>query len=1409
MSSPYKWIYFFLVLSLTTAISLIAQLPILPNRFNPRFEIFTLPGGETANMVQCIIQDKVGFLWFGSRAGLIRYDGQRFVTYRHDPADSTTIAADYVNWIFEDSKGILWLGSCCDGLSAFDPVTEKCIRYRHEENNPASLAANYVSMITEDRSGNIWVATAGGLDCFSPAAGRGLRGRIKHYKYDPKHPRGLNATFVRALHVDSRGNLWVGCGDPYSEHDRGGLHRYCPETDDFTLYDTNISENLADNRVQVIFEDSRKQIWIGAAGSVGLYRMDASRERITRLSGPALQRNKKVFHEYEHISFIFEDQQERLWIGAVQGGLNVYDLSTGIVHHFEQAGGIPDSLQSIWLWHGCQTHDGAVWIGCGDNGPVYRVNNTNDLFPFYHTRQLLGSEKINITGVFKEPSEVVWLQTLGDLNRVIRFDRANGQRSHYGYDPPVIRQSHLDLFDLNADREGNLWAGTEQGLYRMEGTGPGKGNFRPDPVFYNKMRLRAARPPFQDRRGNTWLATFGQGLYRLSPGADIAVPFRHDPADSTSIGGNLVEKVFEDNDGSIWVFGASAAFDRRKPMFLDRYNPDGQTFSHFLPPGELGDPTSVVQDRDGNFWFTAYPFGIRKFNPKTREYQAFTVGKSALPTNMIMEMQLGNDGHIWMFARDAILKMDPVTGSFFTYSVHHGVQTYTNDQPWVTGSCIGSDGEIFFGTYGGFYAFYPDEIQRLTMRNPALIYITDLTILGKRIVPGSGAFLNRPVWESTKLWLSHDSNVFSFHVSAFEYGDPALSRLEFMLENYDRGWRSDLREGEASYVNVPPGKYIFRVRGTNSMGVRLQETTLPVIILPPWWQSWWANTLYILAIAGSLYVFYLFQLNRKLEHVEAVRLRELDNVKTKLYTNITHEFRTPLTLLIGPAERLLQNRSLDEETRGVLLSMRRNALRLLQLVNQMLDLSKLESGNMRLHKVQGDMVGYLKYIVESFHSAAENKNIKMHFLTNLESLTMDFDEEKIQQVLSNLLSNALKFTPVGGNIYTDLRTNITNSTDIKASSNTISVLVRDTGAGIPEDQLPRIFDRFYQGDQGEAAGGTGIGLALVSELVKLMGGQIKVKSRQGWGSEFEVILPVTRSESGEKISHWHFLENPFPTVDPAQESLQAAVVASTHDHTDSKPLVLLVEDNPDVIAYLASCLPEYRLTVANNGQKGLEMAKETIPDVVVSDVMMPLMDGLEMCRTLKNDLRTSHIPVVLLTAKADKVSKLEGLEHGADTYLTKPFDPEELQLMVRKLLEGRKLMQQHYLTAAGLTDGAVILKDIPAVSDVEDAFVKKVRAAIEDRLDDAGFDVEKLCRTLIMSHSQVHRKLVALTGYSAVQFIRYIRLNKAKTMLQNPALSITAIAFDCGFNDPAYFSRVFKQVFGLTPQAWREHKSST
>ena len=534
----------------------------------------------------------------------------------------------------------------------------------------------------------------------------------------------------------------------------------------------------------------------------------------------------------------------------------------------------------------------------------------------------------------------------------------------------------------------------------------------------------------------------------------------------------------------------------------------------------------------------------------------------------------------------------------------------------------------------------------------------------------------------------------------------------------------------------------------------------------------------------------------------AVRLQELDTVKTRLYTNITHEFRTPLTVILGMAQQIKDApQAFTTEGLGMI---QRNGQNLLNLVNQMLDLSKLESGKLSLHYQRADVVTFMKYLVESFHSFAESKAVKIHFISDLEELTMDFDETYLQQIVSNLLTNAVKFTDKGGDIYVSL----------SIQSTTFSFKIRDTGKGISEANLPLIFDRFYQVDDtttrhGE---GTGIGLSLTRELVKLMEGTITVKSQLNKGTEFEVILPI------HHIAEIKAEEKPLPVFKQASENVieveehPLSCFVPRNDNGDistEKPLVLIADDNADVRTYITSCLgTDYQLLIAKDGQECEDMAFDKIPDLIISDVMMPFKDGFEVCKTLKNDERTSHIPMIMLTAKADIDSKLQGLKYGADVYLMKPFVKEELLLRIKKLLELRQQLQQFYRSNAIYTEGSLtqpVEKPNPLANNANNSFVIKVRTLIEANLANADFDVEKLCHDLLLSPSQVHRKLTALTGLSTNSFIRYIRLSHAKDLLiTNAHFSIAAVAYDSGFSDPAYFSRAFKQEIGETPQAWRE-----
>jgi signal transduction histidine kinase/DNA-binding response OmpR family regulator len=616
----------------------------------------------------------------------------------------------------------------------------------------------------------------------------------------------------------------------------------------------------------------------------------------------------------------------------------------------------------------------------------------------------------------------------------------------------------------------------------------------------------------------------------------------------------------------------------------------------------------------------------------------------------------------------------------------------------------------------------------------------------------------------------------------------------------------------------PPGgssNYTFIAQGSNSQDIWSEKTNeLQITVLPPWWGTWWAYLVYALFVGLLIRTWCVLSTNRAklqsqldLEKLETKRVKELDTLKTQLYTNITHEFRTPLTVILGMAQQV-SDKPTEHFTKGMDIIIR-NGQSLLNLVNEMQDLSKLEAGKMQLHLSKADIIHFLRYIVESFHSLAESQQKQVHFLSEIDSLYLQFDQEKMGKIVSNLLSNALKFTAEKGNIYIAVSE---NSPTQNGQETTFIIKVKDTGIGIPENQMPHIFDRFYQINNAytKKTEGTGIGLALTKELVKLMEGEISVKSPPTGatkGTEFTILLPLLKVAAVENDLPAEVKERTH--APKAAQPLFAVNAIECQPSFLEKPLLLLVEDNADVVAYTASCLPDYRLAVAQNGREGFEIASQIIPNLVITDVMMPFVDGFEMCRQLRGDERTSHVPIIMLTAKADMESKIEGFQQGADAYLEKPFNREELLVRIKKLLEMRQSLQLYYLKKAGLETKVLpvelMLDGVIKDTEIEDEFVKKIRKVIEDNITVTSFSVEQLCKFVGMSHSQLHRKLEALTGCPPNKFIRIIRLNKAKALLETTSDSIAAIALECGFSDPAYFARVFKHEHQVTPHEWRSN----
>ena len=1339
----------------------------------PDYETISTAQGLSQGMIFDLLQDKEGFIWVATKNGLNRFDGYNFKVFTNDPYNSFSLSGNTILKIVEDSKGRIWVGTENEGLNIYDKKTDKFYRIAHLTSDPASLSGNGIRAMMEMPDGRMLVATSAGLniiqlrvDIFETTA-RPLITRLVLPNNAPVYGMGLDATKT----------IWVGGMDRT-------VYRFEPSTSSFfklkgaeilnSGYYT-IGQNILIGN-NLFLSDGHKTIPL----------FDVKKTP----PGNIMFRPREQLWENHHRELHFYDVSK--WAPGKQ------------VHWNEQ---LPAETRLVYPY--IIDRSGIVWSGSVGYG-LRKYNTGNARF-----------KQVDFTG-----TSVRWIVPVGNNDIFVGNYAYDWKRLKMG----VAKENAFDII-ANITRIDNFIV-SKSGDYWIKSDG--KGYFKYTPSSRKLVAITGIKffysegdkqPMLEDSDGNIWFSGLGGKFARLHVTTNSIDSFSIDTnPDKPILSKTLCTSLFQDNEGVFWI-GTQEGFakvvfgdkERETPAikwyFNNSNNRNSLNYNHVS--SFLDDPSAPER----YLWIGTKGGGLNRLDKKTGDFIHLTK-KNGLPDDVVYGLLADNGGNIWgstnkgIFCLIAPKSNDLLNGVFRNFTKDNGLQ----DDEFNTGAYAKlPNGNLAFGGVNGLNIFDPAEM--LVNGFVPNVFITDILINNQLITPGDKSGLLKQAIEHAKsISLSYMQDILTLEFSSLDFTAPGQNRYRYQLVGIDKNWVESGTRRSATYLHLPPGNLVFKVQGSNSQGVWSNHIAqLYITVLPPWWRTWWAYGLYILLLAFGVQAYFKFTINRarlkaqlNFEHLEAKRVKELDVVKTRLYTNITHEFRTPLTVILGMAKQVKINPELH--LNNGLEMIIRNGQSLLKLVNEMLDLSKLETGKMKLQLVNGDLIGFLRYVIESFHSLAESQQKQLHFLSDIDTFFISYDPEKIGQIVSNLLSNALKFTPPKGNIYINI-----NLAEGPLKNDRVSIFIlkiKDTGIGIPQGQLEHIFDRFYQLDNSQTrqTEGTGIGLALTKELVKLMNGEITVKSPSPGlltGSEFTIVLPLMYykdiANSTLPIGKTSFASSGLiNTIDPIDVGPQ--------NQREEKPLILLVEDNADVVAYTASCLPDYRLAITKDGKEGFDAAIEIIPDLIITDVMMPFVDGFELCTKLRNNENTSHIPIIMLTAKADRESKMEGLQKGADVYLEKPFHPEELLLRINKLLELRKSVHQYYLKKAGMgniNDSAAepvdsVLSEAEPIDDkFEDAFVKKVRGVIEENAADADFTVEQLCKLLFLSHSQLHRKLDALTGSSPNKFIRIIRLNKARYLLLNTDMSIGLVALDCGYSDPGYLARIFKQEHGITPQEWR------
>ena len=1356
-------------------------------------ETISTAQGLSQGMIYALLQDKEGFIWIGTKEGLNRYDGYNFKVFTNDPYDPYSISSNNIRTLFEDSKGRIWAGALDAGMNVYDKKSGKFRRIRQQPGNSNSLSGDRILAATiELPDGRIMLAPANNniniISLPEDYFGKDSIPTITTLEIPDKG---------RAFGIgkDDKGNIWVGCVDRR-------IYIFEPGTNTF--------EMICDGKV---FTSAVTKAGTKLWGNRDVFRLDSSfvvrpfdttgrmvPQAITKTQGgkimmgrfgeppiglgnsffyeigkwrPGMPISKAISNTYTgaliNLQMVMVDRSGIIWSGTSGFGINKYNLGANRFHHL-----VPNfSVRNV-----LPVGKDLVFLGGWKNDQWIKTNGEFAESPL--PGELVLNWYMNFL-VSKTRDYWIW-----------KVQKLKGQRILlYSNEPSVL---------VKYDRNGKKIAQHEIILAGFD----------------------ERQPMLEDSRGNIWQCGTSGSIVRVNPGTGKISRFDvNNDASRPMLPNSLSTAFYEDGDGSYWM-GTEEGFVRiqfkdrnaEKPTLQwYRNNPaSSNSLNYNYVSCFMDDPS------DKNYlWICTKGGGLNRLDKSTGNFFHLT-SKEGLPNDVVYGIMPDSAGNIWGSTNKGIFCLfsnkarDDKKWVFRNFTKSDGLQ----DEEFNTDAYAKlPDGRLAFGGVNGLNIFNPAEV--ISEGYTPNVFITDILIGNQPVEPADKTGVLQNTIEQTKeISLTHLQDILTLEFSTLDFTSPLQNKYRYQMVGIDDDWVESGTRRSATYLHLPAGKYVFKVQGSNSQGEWSDKITeLQVRVLPPRWRSWWAYVIYAILLALGIRAYFQFTVNRaklraqlNYEQLEAKRIKELDTVKTQLYTNITHEFRTPLTVILGMAQQVINKP--EEHLKHGMDMIIRNGQNLLNLVNEMLDLSKLETGKMHLQLKNGDIINFLRYIVESFHSLAESQQKQLHFLTDLDSLYVAYDPEKLRQIVANLLSNALKFTPEKGNIYISVSENVVPNDEPNL---TLIIKVKDTGIGIPQEQLQHIFDRFYQLDNSATrkAEGTGIGLALTKELVKLMEGEIIVKSPPAGankGSEFTVLLPMIKMVVGEEQTSYPVVKETY------QSKVNGIPTAPITMHDEKKntenPMILLVEDNADVVAYTASCLPDYRLAVGKDGREGFEIAREIIPDLIITDVMMPFVDGFELCRKLRNDEHTSHIPIIMLTAKADMESKMEGLQQGVDVYLEKPFHREELLIRIKKLLELRKNLQQYYLKKVGINNSsqaAITTGEIITNNKIEDRFVQKVREAVEKNLTNTGFTVEQLCKLVFMSHSQLHRKLDALTGCSPNKFIRIIRLNKAKELLRNPDNSIGSIALDCGYNDPGYFGRVFKQEYSVTPQEWRMNEN--
>ncbi|MBR3565722.1 MAG: response regulator [Paludibacteraceae bacterium] len=1375
---------------------------------------YSVEDGLSQNTVMSIIQDHKGFMWFGTWDGLNKFDGYQFTVYKSRPGDNNTMTNNRVDFLYEDALNYIWFQTYDNRLHRFDTKTETFYSLPYNTRKLVNNIANRRHFV-EVAPGDIWIDA---VDSVIHVWGE--TPNSKSYR--------LKAT-VNFIAADLDGSVWIGTEKGLYEangcdiKEVGELQGYDVTSIDvinntvwFSTYEGFLFRKTYDkigfekytieaqaHIIDVGIIESR--YIIATTSNDGVYVYDYVEHRLEKYNTENTTDIKS-----NSFSTIVIDSYDMVWLENDQNGIFLYNPKTHFLTHLESK---PDPHYAHNLGSNLivlEDAAGRVWVNPQGGGWAYYNREIGELV------SIEGVSNV-IHAAFFDKSGSMWLSTYA--KGIDRLTHVKSQFSFINLDDEVRALYQTD--------DGYVIAGTKDGRTHLFDGIVELGETQQEELVYCVL---------QDADNRIWLGTRGNGILVYDHmNGNLIKHYKHNPQDPYSLSSNEIYDIVQDNDRNIYIGtygGGLNILEYGKDTFVSMFNslPDypadhcskirtlmldsmgilwiGTTngllrmntvLRQFkYSQKEVGNPQSlsnndvhsILEDSNGQVWIGTFGGGLNKvLNDKWDNdkliFESYTT-QNGLVSDIVLSIQEDNSHKLWFSSENSLTRFDKDTKVSQSFNVFKGGSDMFFTE---SNALLLATGEMLFGCNNGICVFNPDRI--LPSDEVPQIEFTRFQLFNSDVVVGAeDSPLKKGISESDEIVLEHDQSVFSIEYAALNYADEQIN-YAFILDGFEKKWNYVGTQRKATYTNLPQGTYTFRVRSTNAEGIWVNnEHTLKVIVKPSFWQTPWAILIYLI-----LFVLILYGVFMLIKHYNGLRQnveieQKVTDIKLRFFTNISHELRTPLTLIAGPVENILTNEYISPSVRNQLEIVKSNSNRMLRLINQILDFRKIQNKKLRLKIQKTNIDELVRQTCANFNKEAFDKHITFNVQTNIEDKELWVDKDKTDIILYNLLSNAFKFTPSGKSIVVTL--------DEKPGY--VMLSVADEGIGIEKNKLSALFERFTSNNEINAGFnivGTGIGLNLVKELVDLHHGFIDVKSEVGEGSTFTVMFRRGHDHFGEDVDY--IVDDTVSDKDAESKVVGTARVVENVDN----PTLLVVEDNDDMGKFLADILSaNYNIVIAKDGQEGIDKAKELSPVLIISDLMMPNKDGLALVQELKQDINTSHIPIILLTAKTAIESKLEALKYGADDYITKPFSPVYLVVRVENILEQRKRLQQNYRQNLVNLNPEKVDQASP-----DEIFLAKLMTIMDKNIDNSELTVDGLLSEMAMGRTVFYNKLKGLTGFSPVEFIREVRIKRAAQLLETGQYSVTEITYMVGMNDARYFSKCFKAVFGVTPSEYKRNMS--